>query len=63
MFQKYEIIMNDVYINILKVISSMPKNTNFFSEQAKIVLAKKIIKEIEQNFVIKRRKNDWQKTI
>ena len=63
MFQKYEIIMNDVYINILKAISSMPKNTNFFSEQAKIVLAKKIIKEIEQNFVIKRRKNDWQKTI
>jgi len=51
-----EIRMSDLYLNILKSVNGMPKNTNFFSEQAKVVLAKKITKEIEQNFIIERKK-------
>jgi|TARA_R110002110_G_scaffold103916_9_gene262450 hypothetical protein len=60
MFQKNKKIKNDMYMDIMKVVNSMPKNTNFFSEQAKIVLTNEIVKEIEKKYIIKEKNNDGQ---
>lgn len=49
-----------MYMDIMKVVNSMPKNTNFFSEQAKIVLTNEIVKEIEKKYIIKEKNNDGQ---
>jgi hypothetical protein len=38
---------------ILKILNTFPKNTNFYSEQAKICMTNEIIEELKKQGVIK----------
>ena len=58
MLQRNKKIKNEIYTDIMNIVNSMPKNINFFSEQAKIVLTNEIVKEIEKKYIIKEKNND-----